>query len=310
MGSVLVVGSINMDAVAIASRHPRHGETVKGSELRLLPGGKGANQAVAARRAGAPTSMVGRLGDDAFGQQLTSFLDEEGIDLSLVSRVTGVSSGTALIVVADGENTITMIPGANDALAPDDVHDLPAATSDVVVAQLEVPLATVAAAFEAAKRVGATTVLNAAPASPCGDDLLRSADVLVVNETELSQLVDGKPVESMSPTDAVTAAARLRRRGDQAIVVTLGRSGVVALDGVRTIRIEGHEVDTVDTTGAGDCFVGYLAAGLSRGVDLEPALESANIAASICVQALGAAVSVPRLEDVFYRDRTQQELVS
>jgi ribokinase len=297
MSKVYVVGSVNMDVVALADRHPHKGETVRGNDLRFLPGGKGANQAVAASRAGASTYMVGMLGDDAFARELRAFLEGEHLDLSFLGVARGAPTGTALITVAETENTIVVVPGANDALSVEDVEALPFASDAVVVAEFETPQRTVLAAFQRARQVGAKTILNPAPAATLIPGLLEATDVLVVNESELSWLVNGTPAGEMSTDDALAAARQARHSPEQIVIVTLGANGAVAIVEDRILRVEGHRVATVDTTGAGDCFVGNLAAEISRGVDLAPALTAANRAASICVQTLGAAGSMPRLDD-------------
>jgi ribokinase len=292
------VGSINMDVVATADRHPRPGETVPGSELGFSEGGKGANQAVASSRAGAETVMVGRLGDDDFGRRLEAFLRDEGLDLEHVASESGAPTGTAVVTVADSESTIVVVPGANAALTPTDVQALPVEAGDVVVAQFEVSLETVEAALRRARDQGAATILNPAPALECEPRLLDLADVLVVNETELAFLGPGA-AESFESRDALIGAAReLRSHESQILVVTLGRAGALALDRGEVIEIDGRRVDAVDATGAGDCFVGFLAAQLSRDEPLRAALSTANVAASVCVQSSGAGVSMPTLEEV------------
>jgi ribokinase len=297
MANVYVVGSINMDVVALAERHPRKGETVRGRDLQYLPGGKGANQAVAARRAGVKTYMVGMLGDDAFAGELRAFLEDEQLDLSFVGVARGVPTGTALITVAETENTIVVVPGANDALSTRHVGALPFARDGVVVAEFETPQKTVLAAFKRARQVGARTVLNPAPAASPIAGLLDVTDVLVVNESELSWLVEGVAVDQMSPDEATAAAHKARQGPEQVVIVTLGANGAVAVVGQETVRVEGHSVRAVDTTGAGDCFVGNLAAELAGGTELARALEAANRAASICVQTLGAARSMPHRDN-------------
>lgn len=298
MSRVFVVGSINMDVVATADRHPRPGETVPGSELGFSEGGKGANQAVASSRAGAETVMVGRLGDDDFGRRLEAFLRDEGLDLEHVESESGVPTGTAVVTVADSESAIVVIPGANAALTPAHVRALPLEAGDVVVAQFEVSLETVEAALRRARDQGVATILNPAPALACEPRLVDLADVLVVNETELAFLGPGA-AESFDSRDALIEAAReLRSAESQILVVTLGRAGALALDRGEVIEIEGRRVDAVDATGAGDCFVGFLAAQLSRDEPLRAALSTANVAASLCVQGSGAGVSMPTLEEV------------
>ena len=293
MGKVWVFGSINMDVVAFTPRHPLVGETVMGTELHLLPGGKGANQAVAASRAGATTGLVGRLGADAFARELRAFLEAEAVGLSLTRIVEGVSTGTAIIAVADSDNTIVVVPGANGELPPGAAGEAAISRGDVVVAQFETPQDTTIAAFEVAREAGAITVLNPAPADRPKDGLLLLTDVLVLNESELAALSGRPPVTTMAAEVADSVARDLRVHDDQVIVVTLGAAGAVAVDGALTHRVQGHSVDAVDTTGAGDCFVGNLAASLAVGVDLETALRRANLAASLCVQIIGAGVSMP-----------------
>jgi ribokinase len=236
--------------------------------------------------------MVGRVGEDVFAVELRDFLEREGIDLREVGAVEG-SSGVALITVAAEDNTIVVVGGANDALAPDDVADLPLVAGDIVLAQFEVHQATIAAAFRLARTRAATTVLNPAPAHACDPGLLELTDILLVNESELCTLLRRPPADEMTPAMAIAFARELRARPDQVVVVTLGATGAVAIDGDEAIEVEGHRVAVVDTTGAGDCFAGNLAAELNRGSGLEGALHAANKAASLCVQKLGAGVSMP-----------------
>jgi ribokinase len=298
VNSVFVVGSMNMDVVASVDRHPRSGETVIAEELRFVPGGKGANQAVAAHRADAETWLVGRLGKDHFGDRLEAFLRDAGLDLHHVGREPKLATGTALITVAGSQNTIVVVPGANGALRPGDVLALPVATGDVVVAQFEVPLETVEAALRLGREAGATTLLNPSPAMPAGAGLLELADVLVVNETEAALFSDAHPDAPEGEGDIVAAARNLRARDSQTIVTTLGPDGAVAIDEEDVIRIEGRRVDALDSTGAGDCFTGNLAAELSRRTPVSAALATANAAASLCVQRFGAGPSMPRLAEV------------
>ena len=291
-GTVVVAGSINMDLVVTAERHPKVGETVPGRELHVLPGGKGANQALAAARLGARARLVGKIGRDGFGDRLFSFLNEQGLDLDFTTRTGQAGTGTALIVVAGADNSIVVVPGANGLLTPADVEIVPIAAGDVLVSQFEIPEATILTFFARGKRAGATTVLNPAPAKRCAPALLALADVLVVNETELAFFLD------TAVKDVVGAARELRARADQIVVVTLGAAGAVAITGEREISAPGREVPVVDTTGAGDCFVGALAARLAAGDDLENALHYANVAASLSVQRLGAATSMPTAAEI------------
>jgi ribokinase len=296
MGRVVVVGSTNMDVLARAPHHPAVGETVLGSDLRFAPGGKGANQAVAAARLGAPTALVGRVGADAFGDTLVHFLGAEGVDLSAVRRSPDAPTGTALIVVAGADNTIVVVPGANAAMTPADLDGVRFDAGDVVVAQQEIPLDVVRAAFERAKQSGAITLLNPAPALPAGIDLLALVDIVVLNELELAGLTAG-PVPT-SADEATGLAGQLQRHGPDAVVATLGADGAVALAGSQRIREMGRAVEPVDSTGAGDCFVGALAARLAAGDPMGRAMHIANVAASLSVQRFGAGTSMPTLAEV------------
>ena len=184
MGHVFVAGSINMDVVATAERHPRIGETVAGQAVLYFPGGKGANQAVSAAKLGAQVALIGRLGRDTFGDELKAFLRAQGIDLSFVRQTAETHSGTALITVANADNTIVVVPGANALVGVADV-EAPLAKGDIAVSQFEIPLPTIAAFFARARAAGATTILNPAPAMAFGRELLDLVDILILNETEL-----------------------------------------------------------------------------------------------------------------------------
>jgi ribokinase len=298
MGRVFVAGSINMDVVATAGRHPKVGETVAGEAVHYFPGGKGANQAVAAAKLGASTALIGRLGADAFGQQLRAFLTEQGVDLALVKDTPAIYTGTAIITVADANNTIVVVPGANGYVSPEDVAAIVLAKGDVAVSQFEIPLPTIEAFFERARAAGATTILNPAPATACGPDLLELVDVLVLNETELGFFANTELGDSDPPPRFVEAASRLQVGASTIVCVTLGKRGVLALAGGEAMMIPGRDVKAVDTTGAGDCFVGALAAQLASGAAIRDALAYANAAASISVQRMGAAPSMPTAAEV------------
>lgn len=298
MGRVFVAGSINMDVVATADRHPLVGETVAGKAVMYFPGGKGANQAVAAAKLGAPTTLIGRLGKDAFGQQLRIFLAAQGVDLAYVKDTAEAHTGTALITIANADNTIVVVPGANALVSTEDVSVPVFAKGDVAVSQFEIPLPTIAAFFQRARAVGATTILNPAPALWFGPELLDLVDILVLNETELGFLTGTEFCETDEPARFVEAARSLQTDADRTICVTLGKRGVLALNGGDASVIAGRAVKAVDTTGAGDCFVGALAAQLAGGKAMRDALAYANVAASICVQRMGAAPSMPTAAEV------------
>ena len=283
-GDVVVVGSANVDLVVSVPRHPAPGETVLGGDLRRSPGGKGANQAVAAGRAGARTALLGALGPDDGADLLLGSLHAAGVDTGLVAR-TAAPTGTAFISVStDGENTIVVAPGANAGVALDADALARVATADVLLAQLEVPLEPVLAAARA-RRAGARFVLNAAPSRPLPDELTDAVDVLVVNEHEALDLAGGPDVGS-----AVTALlARV-----PAVVVTLGARGcLVAERGTAAVEVPAPRVAPVDTTGAGDTFCGVLAAALADGRSLVAAARHASAAAALAVTRPGAQDAVP-----------------
>ncbi|MCP3381466.1 ribokinase [Bradyrhizobium sp. CCGUVB4N] len=297
MGRVFVAGSINMDVVATADRHPRVGETVAGREVLYFPGGKGANQAVAASRLGAKTTLIGRLGKDAFGAELRAFLGAQGVDLGSV-READTHSGTAIITVAASDNTIVVIPGSNALVSADDVASVPLTKGDVAVSQFEIPLPTIAAFFQRARSAGATTLLNPAPAQRMSAELLALVDILVLNETELGFLAGTELSDDDEAAKIIDVARNLQARADQTICVTLGKRGVLALAGREEFAVPGRVVKAVDTTGAGDCFVGALASQLADGQPLRAALAFANAAASISVQRMGAGPSMPTAAEV------------
>jgi ribokinase len=297
MGRVFVAGSINMDVVATADRHPRVGETVAGREVLYFPGGKGANQAVSAAKLSAPTTLIGRLGRDAFGAELRTFLTAEGVDLTFV-RDTEAHTGTAIITLANADNTIVVISGANAMLDADDVAAPALAKGDIAVSQFEIPQPTISAFFKRARAAGATTILNPAPAMQFGPELLDLVDILILNETELG-LLSGTELRDTDDSARIIEATRsLQGNGGRIVCVTLGKRGVVALAGNEPLIVPGRAVKAVDTTGAGDCFVGAVAAQLATGKSMRDALDYANLAASICVQRMGAAPSMPTAAEV------------
>ncbi|MFF4797545.1 ribokinase [Streptomyces sp. NPDC001351] len=286
MTHIVVLGSTNMDLVTYVEKAPQRGETVTGREFRTVPGGKGANQAIAAARAGATVSMIGAVGNDAFGARLRSTLEHSGVDTDLLRTVEG-PSGTAHIVVDDtGGNSIVVIPGANgtvDHLVPGD--DALIASADALLLQLEIPLPAVLAGARAARAHGIRTILTPAPAQPLPPELLAATDLLVPNEHEATTLT-GRP----DPTDAARALL------DQVpeVVVTLGSAGsLYAARGTEPLTVPAPQVTAVDSTGAGDTFVGALAVGLTEGRPMRSALAWAGAAAALSVQRPGASASMP-----------------
>ena len=296
-GRVIVAGSLNMDLVAEAPSLPRAGETIMGTAFHTLPGGKGLNQAVAAARLGSAVSMIGCVGRDAFGARLLDVIRTDGVDADGVRQTDDAPTGIAQIVVSRGENCIVVVPGANMTLTEADLSSIAIAEGDVVVAQLETPMAVTERLFARARDRGATSILNAAPAARVADSLLALTDLLVVNETELATLSGAALRDDSALADIVTAARALRRSA-MTVIVTLGRRGAVLLDGDAQPRtVDGHVVEALDSTGAGDCFVGAYAAALATGRP-GSALAFANAAAALAVTKRGAAPSMPRLAEV------------
>lgn len=293
MGSVHVVGSINMDVVAFVDRLPVSGETLLGREARLLPGGKGANQAVAASRLGAVVRLIGRVGDDDFGRRLLSFLGAERVGIADVIVVEDAGTGIAIVSVDDrGRNSIIVVPGANSIWREGFERGWRFSPGDIVVAQNEVPEAVIVAAFGAARAKGARTLLNPAPMRALSRELLSLTDIVVLNEIEIGQAIDAAvAVDDLAAV--ARAAQKLAACGPSGVVVTLGSAGALALEDGKRHRVEGLPVRVVDTTGAGDCFVGAMAASLACGKNFAAALRCANRAAALSVTRAGAAVSMP-----------------
>ncbi|WP_202845003.1 ribokinase [Luteimonas saliphila] len=285
--AILVAGSANLDFVVRAERIPAPGETVLGRDFSTYPGGKGANQAVAAARAGdAGVRMLVALGDDDAARMLERSLQDAGVALD-IRRQPQRPTGAAFICISDAaDNAITVAPGANDALAPGDLPSLEGI--DYLLLQLETPLASVVAYAEQARAAGVSVVLNAAPARALPSRLLDAVDVLVVNEGELAMLAG----------DAASVAESLRRVAVACVVVTLGGAGCVARDGDRLHLQPAFAVDAIDTTAAGDTFCGALVAALARGEALPAALRDASAASALACTALGAQSSIPSREAV------------
>lgn len=296
MAKITVVGSVNMDLVVRAPRFAQPGETLTGLDFQTVPGGKGANQAVAARRLGGTVALVACVGEDAFGLAMRQGLADEGIDVQHVDVRGGHPSGVALITVdAHGENTIIVVPGANERLTEDDVTLARDAIAEagVLLLQLEVPLAVVRAAAHVARDHGVTVVLNAAPARPLDDELLALADYLVVNETEVFALAGA------DARNRQAAIASLQARGARHIVVTLGAAGAILAPRDREwTSVYAFTVPVVDTTAAGDAFLGAFAVAMAEGAPAEEALRRGNAAGALTVTRAGAQPSLPRRDDL------------
>lgn len=294
---ITVFGSINMDLVATTPRLPKPGETVAGTGFATAAGGKGANQALAARRAGASVRMVGAVGRDEFAGPALDLLDKAGTDLSGVAKVDG-PTGTALILVGgDGENMIAVVPGANGTVSATQgekaVSD--SASGDILMLQLEVPAASVKAALLAAKVRGVRTVLNTAPLIPETTELAGLADIVVANETEFERLV-GR--DGLSAEEREHILLDMHGRTGQTLIVTLGADGVIAAEGGSLHRTKGLKIEPVDTVGAGDTFCGYLAASLDGGLAFGDALRRAAVAGSLACLKPGAQPAIPVAEEV------------
>ena len=285
-GRVLVVGSINVDLVVATPRLPRRGETVLGGEFARHLGGKGANQAVAAARAGASVTFVGAVGRDADGDESVAALEAEGIDVSRIARV-AARTGVALIAVApDGENQIVVAPGANLLVSADDAS-LPNVEpgGGVLLVCLEVPMAAVIAAVAAARRIGLQPIVNPAPARELPPEVLAAGPILTPNEEELLAM--------SGVADAGKAVGSLLDAGARAVIVTRAGAGALLADGSRRLPFPARAVDVVDATGAGDAFSGVLAAWLADGHRLDVATEAANTAAGLSVTRAGARGGMP-----------------
>lgn len=305
MKRVLVIGSSNTDMVIRVPRIPRPGETILGGTFTMAAGGKGANQAVAAARAGGRVTFVARVGDDVFGERALANFETDGLDARFIVRTAGSASGVALINVDEhGENSISVASGANTLLSIEDVDraDDAFAAADIVLLQLESPLETVEAAARKAGERGVPVVLNPAPARPLEDGLLRRVAVLTPNEHE-AEILTGVAVRD--ERGAREAAARLRARGPATVVITLGERGVFAAAREFEGPLSAFKVDPVDTTAAGDIFNGALAVALAEKLALAAALRFAQAAAAISVTRPGAQPSAPMRAEIeaFLADR-------
>ncbi len=290
---LLVIGSVNADHVLKVDKFPRAGETIMGHGYQVIPGGKGANQAVAAARLGANTALIACVGDDDFGRRMVSRFQSDGIDTRAVMTVPDTPTGIALIQIdASGENSIAIAPEANRCLTPDLLgqHRHLLREADTVLMQLESPLETIMAAARDARQAGATVVLNPAPARSLPDSLLADLTILTPNETE-AEFLTGLAVKSAP--DAQRAAKVLHDRGVKIVIITLGAKGAYYSGPDGSHLVEGLHVHAVDTTAAGDTFNGALVAGLQESLDMDAAIRFAHAAAALSVTRLGAQTSIP-----------------
>lgn len=292
---ITVIGSINLDLIGKVGRLPKPGETVPGTTFKTAPGGKGANQALAASRAGSPTRIVGAVGRDGFAAEALALLKSGGVDVSHL-RESAAATGIAIILVDDkGENVIAVIPGANASVLPGDLAKAPLA-GGVVLLQHEIPLETVEAAIDAARAAGARSVLNTAPFRMEAAHLLEKADFVVANETEFDLYAKALKLKGADRLDQMASFAKSTGR---TVIVTLGGDGAVAVtDKGERHQVEALPVEPVDTVGAGDTFCGYFGAALLAGLPLEQALRRAAVAGSLACLKPGAQPSIPLAADV------------
>ncbi|MBC7283249.1 ribokinase [Hoeflea sp.] len=294
---ITVIGSVNMDLIATTPRLPEPGETVTGTDFSTAPGGKGANQALAARRAGAEVRMAGAVGSDAFAAEALALLAAAGTDLGAVRHLPG-PTGTALILVGgDGENMIAVIPAANGKVTADDAEQAVARmdAGDTLLLQMEIPEDALGAALAAARAGSVTSILNIAPLSDAVARLAAQADIVIANETEFARL-SGRKVETLS--EARTELTALHGKTGQCMIVTLGGDGVLwARDG-QIAHVESLKIKPVDTVGAGDTFCGYLAQGLDAGMEFAAAIRRAAVAGALACLKPGAQPSIPLASEV------------
>ncbi|MEQ8482165.1 MAG: ribokinase [Hoeflea sp.] len=294
---IVVIGSINMDLIGTTERLPAPGETVSGSDFTTAPGGKGANQALAARRAGAAVKMVGATGTDAFAEDALALLKDAGANLESVQRCEGATGIALILVDPDGENVIAVIPGANGKVSAANASDAIAAMNpgDTLLLQLEIPETSVRAALEAAREKGVTSILNIAPLTEAVGRLAPLADIVIANETEFARL-SGQPVETLDQVR--TELETLHAKTGQCVIVTLGGDGVLYARDGNIDHVPALSIKPVDTVGAGDTFCGYLAEGLDSGLEFSEAVRRAATAGALACLKPGAQPSIPLSADV------------
>ena len=302
MKRILVVGSSNTDLIIKVPEIPRPGETLLGGQFQTFPGGKGANQAVAAARSGGDVVFIASVGDDAYGKEAVRGYKLDNINTENVKICKNIPSGIAMITISDnGENAITVAPGANSKLLPADLDEAEEAfhETDYMLVQLETPIETVKKAVDLCVEFNTSVILNPAPAAELPDEILSAVDIITPNETEAERLTGMKVTDEH---DASSAATRLHERGVNTVIITMGAQGAYLSDQATGIGvlIRGFKVEAVDTTAAGDVFNGQLAVALAEGKSFQNAILIAHSAAALSVQKLGAQSSIPRREETDY----------
>lgn len=292
---ITVIGSINLDLIATVDRLPAPGETVMGSEFKTAPGGKGANQALAAARAGAQVRMIGAVGKDSFANDALACLKQGKVELSGVREVHAATGTAHILVETAGENVIAVVPGANAAVLPGDLASAALQAGEIILLQHEIPLATVEAALDAARGAGSVTVLNTAPFNGAAASFLEKADYIVANETEFDLYGEALKLQGR---DRPARMKSFAEKTGRTVIVTLGGEGVLAATPDALVQVPALKIKPVDTVGAGDTFCGYFAAGLASGLGLEDALRQAAAAGSLACLRPGAQPAIPLRADV------------
>ena len=297
MSKILVIGSLNMDLIVTTTRIPAVGETVLGSDFSSAPGGKGANQAVAAARLGGAVSMIGCVGDDIFGKSLLENLHYNSVDTSCVKVIEGSPTGVAVIVLKDGDNSIIVDPGSNYKLTAEMIDEMEDQIKEcsIMLVQLEIPIETVERAVSLARKHGVTVLLNPAPAAKLSEELLSKIDIFTPNESEC-EFITGIPVKSTK--DAERAVEVLVGKGIRQVIITMGSKGVVYNSGNTIVHKPAYNVEVVDTTAAGDSFSGAVAVALAGGKNIDEAIELASKVGALTVMKKGAQPALPSLEEV------------
>lgn len=297
MKNICVIGSLNMDLVVNVDTMPKPGQTIIGSNFKEVPGGKGANQAVAMARLNGNVSMIGKVGEDGFGQTLINSLKNDKVDTTYIQTSKG-ATGVALITVdKNAQNSIVVSPGANFEVKEDDIDNNIEAikNSDIVVLQLETPLNTIKYALNKAKELNKYTILNPAPAVKLDDEIIKNVDLLTPNETEL-EIISGVSIETEE--DIQKAAQIMIEKGVKELIVTLGSKGSLYINKEKSMFKKAYKVKAVDTTAAGDSYTGALAVALSQDKGIEDAMDFASKVGALSVLKEGAQSSLPTLEDV------------